>query len=295
MWGYTSRCGARQTSGIVRGALLAARLAPASPGARNPARRSRGRCRRMSMAARGFILQASYRVTSAARRRAHARRASVRPAGQAASRFWCGTIGSARTSTCAPPMLARAPRVKALPLPQPVDKRTFAGEPGVPRRRRGALGRAALARQAARRRDRDLRSRRPLRLALLDRARHQGRLRDRRRLDARRRRPRCSTIRMLRPADVQIEPRVLSFDIETDAQGRASAGDIVVSAWESTRCSSSTAATGRCPSEPSAARTRRAALEAFAARVRAARSGRAHRLESHRFRSHACSSGSRRA
>ena len=34
---------------------------------------------------------------------------------------------------------------------------------------------------------------------------------------------------VLRPADVKIEPRVLSFDIETDAQGRAPAGDLAVS------------------------------------------------------------------
>ncbi len=32
----------------------------------------------------------------------------------------------------------------------------------------------------------------------------------------------------LRPAEVTVEPRVLSFDIETDAQGRAAAGDFPV-------------------------------------------------------------------
>ena len=53
---------------------------------------------------------------------------------------------------------------------------------------------------------------------------------------------------ILRPAAVTIEPRVLSFDIETEEASASSPSPC--SARGSTRCSSWTAADGRCPISP---------------------------------------------
>ena len=82
---------------------------------------------------------------------------------------------------------------------------------------------------AACRRHRHVRSGRALCDALPDRARHQGWMRDRRAEHARQRcyvgvRQSSAASR----ADITIAPRVLSFDIETDPQGRAPAGHLAV-------------------------------------------------------------------
>ena len=97
----------------------------------------------------------------------------------------------------------------------------------------------------------------------------------------------------LRSADVTVEPRVLSFDIETDAQGErllaislyAPGVDEVLIVDGSGRPMPERAT--RCVDEF-------AALDAFCERIRALRSGRADRLEHHRFRSQRCCSESPR-
>ncbi len=60
--------------------------------------------------------------------------------------------------------------------------------------------------------------------------------------------------------NVELEPRVLSFDIETDPSGRELLAISLYGAG-STKCSSSTPRTARCRREPCAAPTRRTALE----------------------------------
>ena len=97
--------------------------------------------------------------------------------------------------------------------------------------------RSAAARPVARRRHRDVRGGRALCPALPHRARHQGRLRDRGRAtsgDADRpgvRQSRCCDRR-----DVRIEPRVLSFDIETDPKGERLLAISLYGRRTSTKC-----------------------------------------------------------
>ena len=93
---------------------------------------------------------------------------------------------------------------------------------------------------------------------------------------------------------MKVEPRVLSFDIETDAKGErllaismyAPGIDEVLIVDGSERADAGEAI--RCANEF-------AALDAFCERIRDVRSRRADRLEHHRLRSHACCSGSPRA
>ena len=186
--------------------------------------------------ARGFILQASYRVVGAA---------GVRlPIVHLYGRLENGATFLVRDDRQRPHFYVGAPdaeRARALgaPAPEPDGPPYVRRRPGFPHRRGGAARRSSAARASARRRHPHLRGRRALRRALPHRARDQGRLRDRRRGRPRRARAcgrRCDNAAhrrrqpwecrerrrvdvrqsVLLPAAVELQPRVLSFDIETD-------------------------------------------------------------------------------
>ena len=233
--------------------------------------------------ARGFILQATYRVRSAA----DGRRS---PVVHLYGRLDTGAAFLVRDDRQRPHFdvreadLSRAAVLKSLPLTQPVDKRTFAGEPvcridvdvpsDVPPLR-DKLHAAGIETFEA---DVRFASRYLIERGIKGGCEIEG--------DST---PGAGGLVFenphLHPADVQISPRVLSFDIETDAKAErllaislyGLGADEVLIVDDGDRPMPDRAQ--RCASEA-------AALETFAAPGSVARSGRAHRLESHRFRSH---------
>ena len=184
--------------------------------------------------ARGFILQATYRVISTSDGRRATRRASVRPAGAMAAHFWCGTIGSARTSMCARPThRARAPSERCR------RRSPSTSAPSTARRCAASMSRCPRTcprcATSCTPRDRYLRSRRALRLALPDRARHQGRLRDRGGLESRRRRLWCSTTRIcIRPTSRS--SRACCPSISRPTRRASACWRSRCSVWESMTC-----------------------------------------------------------
>ena len=216
--------------------------------------------------ARGFILQATYRVTSAA----DGRRS---PVVHLYGRLDTGVAFLVRDDRQRPHFyvraadLSRAAALKALPPPQPVDSRTFAGEPvcrvdvevpsDVPPLR-DKLHAAEIETFEA---DVRFASRYLIERGIKGGCEIEGN-------------PRSGAGGLvfenpqLHPADVQITPRVLSFDIETDAKAErllaislyGLGSDEVLIVDGSDRPMPENAE--RCATEA-------AALESFAARVRA--------------------------
>jgi DNA polymerase II len=216
--------------------------------------------------ARGFILQATYRVTSTAEGRRS-------PVVHLYGRLDTGVAFLVRDDRQRPHFyvragdLSRATALKALPSPQPVDKRTFAGEPvcrvdvEVPSDVPPLRDKLHAAEVETFEADVRFASRYLIERGIKGGCEIEGN-------------PRSGAGGLvfenpqLYPADVQITPRVLSFDIETDAKAErllaislyGLGSDEVLIVDGSDRPMPENAE--RCATEA-------AALEAFVARVRA--------------------------
>ena len=216
--------------------------------------------------ARGFILQATYRVTSTAEGRRS-------PVVHLYGRLDTGVAFLVRDDRQRPHFyvragdLSRATALKALPSPQPVDRRTFAGEPvcrvdvEVPSDVPPLRDKLHAAEVETFEADVRFASRYLIERGIKGGCEIEGN-------------PRSGAGGLvfenpqLHPADVQITPRVLSFDIETDAKAErllaislyGLGSDEVLIVDGSDRPMPENAE--RCATEA-------AALEAFVARVRA--------------------------